>query len=116
MSRLPLILLASACLAGPVAAQSVDRVAVNGIINQGLNQSQIMQTAAHLTDRIGSRMTNSPGMRQAEAWTQEQFRSYGLSNVRAEGFEFARSSSAPSRSPGRPAPTASSRPASSSPR
>jgi carboxypeptidase Q len=90
MSRLPLILLASACLAGPVAAQSVDRVAVNGIINQGLNQSQIMQTAAHLTDRIGSRMTNSPGMRQAEAWTQEQFRSYGLSNVRAEGFEFGR--------------------------
>ena len=94
MSRL-LILLASAALAAPLAAapasaQSVDRVAVNGILDQGLNHSQVMQTAAYLTDNIGGRMTNSPAMRQTEAWTQQQFREWGLSNVRAEGFEFGR--------------------------
>jgi len=94
MSRL-LILLASAALAAPLAAapasaQSVDRVAVNGILDQGLNHSQVMQTAAHLTDNIGGRLTNSPAMREAETWTQQQFRDWGLSNVRAEGFEFGR--------------------------
>ena len=94
MSRL-LILLASAALAAPLAAapasaQSVDRVVVNGILDQGLNHSQVMQTAAHLTDRIGGRMTNSPQMREAERWSQQQFRDWGLSNVRAEGFEFGR--------------------------
>jgi hypothetical protein len=29
-------------------------------------------------------------MRAAEAWTQQQFRSWGLKNVRAEGFDFGR--------------------------
>lgn len=74
----------------PVAAQSVDRVAINGIVDQGLNHSQVMQTAAHLTDRIGGRMTNSPAMRETERWTQQQLRDWGLSNVRTEGFEFGR--------------------------
>ncbi|MFN3878218.1 MAG: M20/M25/M40 family metallo-hydrolase [Brevundimonas sp.] len=90
MSRLLAFVSAAALLATPVAAQSVDRVAVNGIIDQGLNHSQVMQTAAYLTDRIGGRMTNSPQMREAERWAQAQFTDYGLSNVRAEGFEFGR--------------------------
>ena len=93
MSRL-MILLASVCIAGPIAgqaaAQAVDRVAVNGILDQGLNHSEVMQTAAHLTDRIGGRMTNSPQMRETERWAQERFRDWGLSNVRTEGFEFGR--------------------------
>jgi carboxypeptidase Q len=77
-------------IAGPVAAQSVDRVAVNGIIDQGFNHSEVMDTAAWLTDRIGGRMTNSPQMREAEAWTAQRFRDWGLSNVRADPFEFGR--------------------------
>ncbi len=77
-------------MATPVAAQPVDRVAINGILDQGLNHSQVMQTAAHLTDTIGGRLTNSPAMREAETWTQQQFRDWGLSNVHAEGFEFGR--------------------------
>ncbi len=91
MKRLLVAVSAIAILAaGPVAAQAVDRAAINGIIDQGLNHSEVMQTAAYLTDRIGGRMTNSPQMRQAEAWTQQRFRDWGLSNVRAEGFEFGR--------------------------
>ncbi|MDK2746533.1 MAG: M20/M25/M40 family metallo-hydrolase [Brevundimonas sp.] len=90
MSRLLAFVSAAALLATPVAAQSVDRVVVNGIIDQGLNHSQVMQTAAYLTDRIGGRMTNSPRMREAEQWSQQRFRDWGLSNVRAEGFEFGR--------------------------
>jgi len=63
---------------------------MNRVIDQGLNHSQVMQTAEYLMDRIGGRMTNSPQMRQAEAWTQAQFRTWGLKNVRKDGFEFGR--------------------------
>ncbi len=91
MKRLLVAVSAIAVLAaGSVAAQEVDRVAINGIIDQGLNHSEVMQTAAHLTDRIGGRLTNSPQMREAEQWTQTRFRDWGLSNVRAEGFDFGR--------------------------
>ncbi|CAA9536017.1 MAG: hypothetical protein AVDCRST_MAG23-1879 [uncultured Sphingosinicella sp.] len=79
-------------LAVPAAApaQETSRTEINRIINEGLNQSQVMETAAHLTDRIGGRMTNSPQMREAERWTQSRFREWGLANVRAEPFEFGR--------------------------
>ena len=56
-------------------AQQVDDM--NRIIDQGLNHSQVMQTAQYLMDRIGGRLTNSPQMRQAETWTQAQFRDLG---------------------------------------
>jgi carboxypeptidase Q len=69
-------------------AQQADDL--NRIIDQGLNHSQVMQTAEYLMDRIGGRLTNSPQMRQAEAWTQGQFKSWGLKNVRKEGFAFGR--------------------------
>lgn len=84
------VTVAAIALALPAAAQTPDRAAINGIIDQGFNHSQVMQSAEYLTDRIGGRLTNSPQMRQAEAWTQQRFRDWGLSNVHAEGFEFGR--------------------------
>jgi hypothetical protein len=79
-------------LAVPAAApaQEISRTEINRIIDEGLNQSLVMETAAYLTDRIGGRMTNSPQMREAERWTQAKFREWGLSNVRAEPFQFGR--------------------------
>ena len=88
--RLAITLLAAAALVAPVGAQEVDRSQINRIIDEGFNRSEVMETAHHLTDRIGGRMTNSPQMRQAEAWTQQRFREWGLSNVHAEGFPFGR--------------------------
>lgn len=88
--RLLPALLCAALIAAPLAAQPVDRTLVNRIIDQGTNQSEVMETAAYLTDRIGGRLTNSPQMREAERWTQARLRDWGLSNVRAEGFEFGR--------------------------
>jgi hypothetical protein len=72
------------------AAAEVDRNMVNRIVDEGMQRSELPQTASYLTDRIGGRLTNSPQMRLAEKWTQEQFRAWGLQNVRAEGFEFGR--------------------------
>lgn len=69
-------------------AQQVDDL--NRVIDQGLSHSQVMQTAEYLMDRIGPRLTNSPQMRQAEAWTQQQLKAWGLRNVHKEGFAFGR--------------------------
>ncbi|HYJ30782.1 MAG TPA: M20/M25/M40 family metallo-hydrolase [Allosphingosinicella sp.] len=90
--RLFAVLAAAALAAAPAvaAAQTVDRAMINRIIDQGMNHSEVMETAAWLTDRIGGRLTNSPQMRAAEQWTQQRFSGWGLSNVRAEGFEFGR--------------------------
>ncbi len=63
---------------------------VNRIMDEGFNRSGLPQIAGYLTDRIGGRMTNSPQMRQAEQWTQEQYRAWGLRDVHLEGFEFGR--------------------------
>jgi len=63
---------------------------ISRIADEGFNHSQVGATAEYLADRIGGRMTNSPAMRRAEQWTQDQFKSWGLKNVRTEGFDFGR--------------------------
>lgn len=82
---LPLLLVAS-----PANADSIPEAQVQRIVDEGTARSQVAQTAQHLSDVIGGRMTNSPAMRKAEAWTQERFREWGLTNVHKEGFDFGR--------------------------
>jgi hypothetical protein len=67
----------------------VDANTINRIADEGYNHGQVVTLAEYLTDRIGGRMTNSPSMREAEKWTQQMFRSWGL-DVRADPFEFGR--------------------------
>jgi hypothetical protein len=85
--RLMSALLASALVSAPALA---DPNTINRIADAALNRGEVLETAAHLTDRIGPRLTNSPGMREAERWTQAKFREWGLSNVRAEPVPFGR--------------------------
>ena len=87
-ARLHLLALPLAAIAAAAPAQQADEL--NRIIDAGLNHSEVMQTAEHLTDVIGPRMTNSPGMRAAEIWTQAKFTEWGLRNVRRDGFDFGR--------------------------
>jgi len=81
---------AAAALAVPAALHPADLSMVNRIMDEGFNRSQIMVTAAYLSDQIGPRLTNSPGMRKAESWTAAKFSEWGLQNVRKEPFEFGR--------------------------
>ncbi len=77
----------------PVAARADDTpdpAVLARIIDAGMNHGEVVDTVAYLTDRIGGRMTNSPAMRAAEAWTQGRFRQWGLANVHLEPFEFGR--------------------------
>jgi hypothetical protein len=73
-----------------VSAAAIDGAMLNKIADEGFNHGQVMETAAYLADRIGGRMTNSPGMRAAEAFARERFTHFGLTDVRAEGFPFGR--------------------------
>jgi hypothetical protein len=91
MRLVPALLAAAAAVAAaPAVAETVDRATINRIMDEGLQRSEVMETAAYLTDRIGGRLTNSPQMRAAERWTQQRFNDWGLANVRTEGFAFGR--------------------------
>jgi len=56
------------------------------IRDEGLNRSQVMQTLAYLTDVIGPRLTNSPGMKRANEWTRDRLTAWGLQNARLEAW------------------------------
>ncbi|MEA3197612.1 MAG: carboxypeptidase, partial [Gammaproteobacteria bacterium] len=72
------------------AAPPVEVHTVNRITDAAFNHGEVVDIAAYLADQIGGRMTNSPAMRKAERWTQSEFKSWGLKDVRAEGFDFGR--------------------------
>ena len=90
MRRKTLLAAVAVTLSVPALAQSVDRGAMNKLIAEGIDHSEVMVTAEHLTDVIGPRLTNSPAMRRAEEWTQAKFRGWNLVNVHKEAFDFGR--------------------------
>lgn len=76
--------------AGPVADEPVDLAMVARIRQEGLHRSQVMDHLTHLTDHIGPRLTGSPGMDAANAWTRDKLAEWGLRNARLEGFDFGK--------------------------
>lgn len=90
MRRSMLAITAALLASAPIAAQTIQTTPTDRVIDQGTNHSEVMRIAQYLTDVIGARLTNSPGIRKAEDWTQAKFREWGLVNVHKEGFEFGR--------------------------
>ena len=81
----PGVLLALPLLLSAQSVQErVDFSIAQRIRDEALNRSQIPDLAGYLLDVIGPRLTGSTGMRRANDWTAEQFRSWGLTNVRVE--------------------------------
>ena len=70
-----------------VAQEPVDLDMVNRIRQEAFHNSQVMATFSHLTETIGPRLTNSPQMAQANAWTRGKFNEWGLANVHDEAFD-----------------------------
>ena len=50
---------------------------IERIKDEGLNRSQVMQTLSYLTDVIGPRLTDSPGMKRANEWTRDKLAGVG---------------------------------------
>lgn len=63
---------------GVAHAQSVDMDVTGRIRAEAFQRSQVLQTLNHLTDVIGPRLTNSPSMYAANAWTRQKFNEWGL--------------------------------------
>lgn len=92
------VLLAAALLAACAAnaQEKVDLDMTGRIRAEAFNKSQVMATLGELTEQVGPRLTNSPGMARANAWARGKFNGWGLSNARDEsmgsfgrGWEFS---------------------------
>lgn len=59
------------------------------ILDEIRNHSELMDNLEYLSDRIGARLTGTPALKQANDWTAEMFRKYGLTNVHLEGYTIA---------------------------
>jgi carboxypeptidase Q len=90
------LLIASAVL--PVAAQAPnqnslttsDLNAIYKIKDEGFNHSQVMNIMSYLSDVYGPRLTNSPDMREAAQWAENEMKQWGIANVHTEPWKFGR--------------------------
>ena len=87
-----LLLSVRAGLAGPGAGASDPIAAADAqILTQVREHSELMQNLEYLSDEIGARLTGSPQLKQANDWTADLFRKYGLTNVHLEPWTIAHS-------------------------
>jgi hypothetical protein len=63
---------------------AVDYDALTRIRWEAFHRSQVMDSMAELTDRIGPRLTNSPNEKRAAAWARERLTKWGVENVHSE--------------------------------
>jgi len=56
------------------------------ILSEIREHSELMTNLEYLSDRIGPRLTGSPRLKEANDWTAEMFRKYGLENVHLESY------------------------------
>jgi carboxypeptidase Q len=78
--------------ARPAADDSTDMAAADiQILDEIRDHSEAMANLEYLSDEIGARLTGSPQLKQANDWTADMFRKYGLSNVHLEPWTIAHS-------------------------
>ncbi len=68
------------------ASESINLNAYNAIREEGLQHSHVMDYAGGLTDGIGPRLTGSPNMAKANAWTRDQLTKMGCVNAHLEDW------------------------------
>ncbi|MGA2427304.1 MAG: M20/M25/M40 family metallo-hydrolase [Candidatus Acidiferrum sp.] len=68
------------------ATESLDLNAYNAIREEGLQHSHVMDYAGGLADGIGPRLTGSPNMAKANAWTRDQLTKMGCVNAHLEDW------------------------------
>jgi carboxypeptidase Q len=68
------------------AVEQIDLNAYNAIREEGLAHSHVMEYAGGLIDGIGPRLTGSPNMAKANAWTRDQLTRMGCANAHLEDW------------------------------
>src|SRR5512144_2019713 len=72
------------------ADEKLDWAAIGRIRDEGFRHSQVMETAAQLTDVHGPRLTGSPQYKGAADWARQQLEAWGLANAHLESWPFGR--------------------------
>jgi hypothetical protein len=72
------------------AVENLDWAMIGRIRDEGFRRSQVMETAAQLTDVHGPRLSGSPQYKQAAEWARRQLESWGLRDAHLEAFPFGR--------------------------
>ena len=89
--RLTLALALAALAVAPAPAQEkLDWATLGRIRAEGFRRSQVMETAAQLTDIHGPRITGSPQYKKAADWARQQLETWGLANAHLESWPFGR--------------------------
>ncbi|MGD8327982.1 MAG: M20/M25/M40 family metallo-hydrolase [Acidobacteriota bacterium] len=78
----------SPALAAPQEQMDVDTII--RIREEGIDNSQVMDTISWLTDVYGPRLTGSPQIEEAKDWTMARLREWGVENVHEERFPFGK--------------------------
>jgi hypothetical protein len=68
------------------ATENIDLTMYQRIREEELQHSHIMEYASALTDDIGPRLTGSPNMAKANAWTRDQLTAMGCVNAHLEDW------------------------------
>src|SRR3984957_1544043 len=68
------------------ATESLDLGMYTSIREEGFNHSHIMEYAGALFDDIGPRLTGSPNLTKANAWTRDQLAAMGCTNAHLESW------------------------------
>src|SRR5882757_4698018 len=77
-------LLLAATLGTGFAQDTPDPVMTAKIREEGMNHSQVMDIAFHLTDVSGPRLSGSPGLKRAQDWAVDQLKTWGMVNAQRE--------------------------------
>ena len=75
-----------ATAAAQPATESLDLEMYARIRAEGFNHSRVMEYASALADDIGPRLTGSPAMAKANAWTRDTLTAMGASNAHLEDW------------------------------
>ena len=68
------------------ATESLDLTMYQKIRDEGLNHSHVMELASALMDGIGPRLTGSPNLAKANAWTRDTLTKMGLVNAHLDDW------------------------------
>jgi len=68
------------------ATETLDLNMYQRIRDEGLNHSHVMEFGTALMDGIGSRLTGSPNLAKANAWTRDTLTKIGLENAHLEDW------------------------------
>jgi hypothetical protein len=68
------------------ATETLDLAMYQRIRDEGLNHSHVMEFATALMDGIGPRLTGSPNLAKANAWTRDTLIKIGLENAHLEDW------------------------------